>query len=250
MKMNTPFSLIGKTILVTGASSGIGKSIAIECSKMGANLVIIGRNEGRLNETFSLLHGEGHTLYSIDLNEECAVMELVNILPELNGLVLAAGITENLPFQFVKKDKFQKIFDTNFFSPVLLVQALLKKKKIQKKSSIVYLSSIDGPITTHVGNSMYAASKGAVSAMVKGMAVDLAPKKIRVNSLLPGMIETPLIRAGNITDEQLEEDKKLYPLKRYGQPEEVAYAAIYFLSDASSFTTGASLVIDGGFTLL
>ncbi len=122
--------------------------------------------------------------------------------------------------------------------------------KAKYESSIVFLSSIDGPVTAHIGNSMYAASKGAVSAMVKGMAVDLASKEIRVNALLPGMIETPLIHCGDITEEQLKEDKKLYPLRRYGKPEEIAYAAIYLLSNASSFTTGANLVIDGGFTLL
>lgn len=248
--MYNPYSLKGKTILVTGASSGIGKCTAIECSKMGAKLVITGRNKERLAETYLLLEDEGHVQFVADLNCEEDIKKMIEQIPELNGLVLAAGIGDWLPFQFVKKEKIQRIFDTNFFAPVLLAQSLLKRKKLLSASSIVFLSSIDGPVTAHIANSMYAASKGAVSAMTRGMAVDLAAKKIRVNAILPGMIETPLIHQGDLTEEQLEEDKKLYPLKRYGQPEEIAYAAIYFLSDASTFTTGAELVVDGGFTLL
>ena len=238
MEIYNPFSLIGKTILVTGASSGIGRSIAIEASKMGATLIITGRDKERLNETYTSLMGNNHLQFIADLNESEAVDNLVDSLPSINGVVLALGIGDWLPFQFVKKERLYRI------------QKLLKGRKVRKGSSIVFLSSIDGPVTAHIGNSMYAASKGAVSAMVKGMAVDLASKEIRVNALLPGMIETPLIHCGDITEEQLKEDKKLYPLKRYGKPEEIAYAAIYLLSNASSFTTGANLVIDGGFTLL
>ena len=240
MEIYNPFSLIGKTILVTGASSGIGRSIAIEASKMGATLIITGRDKERLNETYTSLMGNNHLQFIADLNESEAVDNLVDSLPSINWL----------PFQFVKKERLYRIFETNFFAPVILIQKLLKGRKVRKGSSIVFLSSIDGPVTAHIGNSMYAASKGAVSAMVKGMAVDLASKEIRVNALLPGMIETPLIHCGDITEEQLKEDKKLYPLRRYGKPEEIAYAAIYLLSNASSFTTGANLVIDGGFTLL
>ena len=250
MEIYNPFSLIGKTILVTGASSGIGRSIAIEASKMGATLIITGRDKERLNETYTSLMGNNHLQFIADLNESEAVDNLVDSLPSINGVVLALGIGDWLPFQFVKKERLYRIFETNFFAPVILIQKLLKGRKVRKGSSIVFLSSIDGPVTAHIGNSMYAASKGAVSAMVKGMAVDLASKEIRVNALLPGMIETPLIHCGDITEEPLKEDKKLYPLRRYGKPEEIAYAAIYLLSNASSFTTGANLVIDGGFTLL
>ncbi len=142
------------------------------------------------------------------------------------------------------------LFNVNFFAPVLLSQFLLKNKLLAKGGSIVFLSSIDGPLTAHVSNSMYSATKGAVSAIMKNMAVELAAKSIRVNAVLPGMTETPLIHGGVITQEQLNEDMKLYPLKRYAEPREIALAVIYLLSDASSFTTGASLVVDGGFSLL
>jgi NAD(P)-dependent dehydrogenase (short-subunit alcohol dehydrogenase family) len=245
-----PFSLAGKTVLITGASSGIGKATAIECSKMGATLIITGRNEERLNQTFEMLDGNNHKKIVCDLHSEDSIKEFSTQLPELDGIVHAAGIVKTLPFQFVSSTDLNHIFSVNFFAPVLLSQILTKTKKISKGASIVFISSIDGPVTVHIGNSMYAASKGAITAMAKNMAIDLASKKIRVNCIMPGMIETPLIHTGDITQEQLELDTKLYPLKRYGEPEEIAYAAVYFLSNASAWTTGANLIIDGGFTLL
>jgi NAD(P)-dependent dehydrogenase (short-subunit alcohol dehydrogenase family) len=248
--MYNPFSLEGKTILVTGASSGIGKAIALECSKMGASVIITGRNEERLNQTFELLEGCNHKKIICDFSSENSINEFSEQLSTLNGIVYAAGIVKTLPFQFISSKEINNIFDINFFAPVLLSQKLIKTKKISKEASIVFISSIDGPITVHAGNSIYAASKGAITAIAKNMAVDLAPKEIRVNCILPGMTETPLIHAEEITQEQLDENMKLVPLKRYGTPEEMAYAAIYFLSDASAWTTGANLIIDGGFTLL
>ena len=248
--MYNPFSLENKTILVTGASSGIGRAIAIECSKMGATVIITGRNEERLNQTFEQLENNNHKKIVCDLNSEENIKELVNVMPVLNGIVHAAGIVKTLPFQFISSTELKNIFDVNFFAPALLSQMIIKSKKISKDASIVFISSIDGPATAHIGNSMYAASKGAVTAIAKNMAVDLAAKKIRVNCILPGMTETPLIHSEDITQEQLDMDVKLYPLKRYGKPEEIAYATVYFLSDASAWTTGANLIIDGGFTLL
>lgn len=248
--MYNPFTLENKTILVTGASSGIGRATAIECSKMGATIIISGRNQERLNQTFEQLEGNNHKKIVCDLHSEENIKELSEQLPVLNGIVHAAGIVKTLPFQFISPTEINNIFDVNFFAPVLLSQTLTKAKKLTKGASIVFISSIDGPVTVHIGNSMYAASKGALTAMAKNMAIDLATKKIRVNSILPGMTETPLIHTGDITQEQLDLDMKLYPLKRYGKPEEIAYAAIYLLSDASAWTTGANLIIDGGFTLL
>lgn len=250
--MYNPFSLEGKNILVTGASSGIGKSIAIECSKLGAHLTIIGRNEIRLNETYVALAGESnfHSKILVELTDYEHVESVVKELPVFDGVVNCAGIGTTNLFQFLTREKMQHIFDVNFFSPVELTRLLMKKKKISKNGSIVFLSSIDGPINSHIGNSSYSATKAALVAMAKGMAVELAPKNIRVNYLMPGQTETPLIHNEFITDEQLALDMEKYPMKRYGKPEEIAYGAIYFLSDASSFTTGSGLVIDGGFTLI
>lgn len=250
--MYNPFSLEGKKILVTGASSGIGKAIAIECSKMGAYVSIVGRNEERLNDTFSQLGGnsENHSKINLELTDYAQVESAIKGMPSFDGIVNCAGIGTTNLFQFLTRDKMQYVFDVNFFSPVELTRLLLKKKKINKNASIVFLSSIDGPINSHIANSSYSATKAALAAIAKGMAVELAPKNIRVNYLMPGQTETPLIHNEFITEEQLAIDMEKYPLKRYGRPEEIAYGAIYFLSDASTFTTGAGLVIDGGFTLL
>ena len=250
--MYNPFSLEGKKILVTGASSGIGKAIAIECSKMGAYVSIVGINEERLNDTFSQLGGnsENHSKINLELTDYAQVESAIKEMPSFDGIVNCAGIGTTNLFQFLTRDKMQYVFDVNFFSPVELTRLLLKKKKINKNASIVFLSSIDGPINSHIANSSYSATKAALAAIAKGMAVELAPKNIRVNYLMPGQTETPLIHNEFITEEQLSIDMEKYPLKRYGRPEEIAYGAIYFLSDASTFTTGAGLVIDGGFTLL
>jgi len=248
--MYNPFSLAGKKILVTGASSGIGRAVAVECSKMGASVIISGRNEERLTQTLDQLEGHDHRKIVCDLFSEECVKELSDQLLKLNGIVHAAGIGKTLPFQFVTSNEINNMFSVNFFAPVLLSQMLIKTKKLVKEASIVFISSVDGPITAHIGNSIYAATKGAITAIAKNMALDLASKKIRVNSILPGMVETPFIHTGVLTQEQLDIDMKLYPLKRYGKPEEIAYAAIYLLSDASVWITGSNLVIDGGFTLL
>ena len=245
-----PYSLEGKTILVTGASSGIGKATAIECSKLGARVVITGGDEARLQQSLSSLEGEGHVVITADLGEDDGIRFLVERVPVLNGIVHAAGISDTVLFQFLKKERLENIFNINFFAPVVLSQLLLKKKLLQKGGSIVFLSSIDGPVTAHIGNSMYSATKGALSAMMQNMSIELASKGIRVNAVLPGMTETPLIHNDDITQEQLNKDMELYPLKRYADPREIAWAIIYLLSDASTFTIGASLVVDGGFTIL
>lgn len=245
-----PYSLEGKTILVTGASSGIGKATAIECSKLGARVIITGRAEARLQQTLSSLEGEGHVVIAAGLGEDDGIRFLVERVPVLNGIVHAAGISDTVLFQFLKKERLENIFNINFFAPVVLSQLLLKKKLLRKGGSIVFLSSIDGPITAHIGNSMYSATKGALSAMMRNMSIELASKGIRVNAVLPGMTETPLIHNDDITQEQLNKDMELYPLKRYADPREIAWAIIYLLSDASTFTIGANLVVDGGFTVL
>lgn len=248
--MYNPFSLEGKTILVTGASSGIGRATAVECFKLGATVIALGRNQERLQETFDQLQTPGCRQYALDLTDEVTVNALVGELPKLDGLVNAAGIASTTLFQYATPEKIRGIFDVNFFAPVEFTRLLLKKKRMNKGGSIVFFSSVDGPINVHIGNSTYSATKSAIASVARGMAVELAAKGIRVNYLMPGQTETPLIHGESITQEQLEQDMKSYPLGRYGKPEEIAFGAIYFLSDASSFTTGTGLVIDGGFTVL
>ncbi|HEY5536033.1 MAG TPA: SDR family oxidoreductase [Ignavibacteria bacterium] len=248
--MYNPFTLKGKTIFVTGASSGIGKTTAIECSKMGAKVVITGRNQQRLEDTYKQLEGRKHLIVFSDFNSEDGIEQLFLQLPDVNGIVHCAGLTKIVPFQFATRENLDEVFNVNFFIPVEITRRALKAKKIAKNSSIVFISSISGVFCSAIASSVYSASKGAVNGLVKGMALDLAPKGIRINCVNPGVIDTNIFESGVITKEQLEEDKKRYPLKRFGEPQEVAYAVIYLLSDASSWVTGSNLLIDGGFTLL
>ena len=171
-------------------------------------------------------------------------------LSTLDGIVHCAGFTIPKPFNFLNREDVNSVMDVNFIAPIFLTQFLLKNKKINKKSSIVFISSISGVYVSYIAGSLYSASKGAINGIVKGLALELAAKGIRVNSVNPGMIETNILESGVISNDQLNEDKKKYPLKRYGKPEEVAYAVIYLLSDASEWVMGSNLLIDGGYTLL
>lgn len=246
-----PFSLKDKRILVTGASSGIGKSTAIECAKMGAELVITGRNVERLKETFGQLenNGRNHTWISADLLKEEDIAKLLENTGNLDGVVLSAGKGLTLPVQFCTREKFDDIFNINFFSLIEVLRLLYKKKRMNKGSSVVILASLGGIQIYSGGNSIYGASKAALNSMMKFCAKEFAPRKIRVNSICPGMVDTPLIHRGTVSEEQLEKDKERYPLKRYGRPEDIAYASVYLLSDASSWVTGQDIIIDGGVSI-
>lgn len=246
----TPFSLEGKTILITGASSGIGRSTAIECSKMGAKIVLSARNIYRLNETLSNLEGEGHTIIPADITKEDELNDLVEQLPHVEGIVLCSGIGLTLPVQFCDREKMNNLFNINFFSTIEIVRLIYKKKKISKGGSIVFIDSIGGVTEFSAGLAIYGAAKAALNSFSKFCAREFATRKIRVNCICPGMIETPLIRNGTISDEQLAEDMKRYPCGRYGNPEEVAYGAIYLLSDATKWVTGTSVFIDGGASIV
>lgn len=245
-----PFSIVGKTILVTGASSGIGKAVAVECSKLGAKVIITGRDEERLDKTFSVLEGEENSKIKIDLSNLSSLEYLVEEISLVDGIVHCAGLTRILPFKYVTKDELDKVFSINFYAPVELTRLLLKNKKISKKASIVFVSSISGVCCSAIASSIYSASKGALNGIIKGMALDLASKNIRVNSIIPGVVDTGFFKDSGITEEDLNMGIKQYPLGRYGAPEEVAYAAIYLLSDAASWTTGSNILVDGGYTLL
>jgi NAD(P)-dependent dehydrogenase (short-subunit alcohol dehydrogenase family) len=248
--MNNPFSLSNKNILVTGASSGIGKEVAIAVAKMGGNVILNGRNTVRLNDVAIQINKESTIVVSGDITEQDTIKNIVEALPKIDGIVHAAGIMRLLPFKFISSKDLNEMMNVNFTSPTLLSLEILKNKKINNNSSIVYISSITGSIIGTKANSMYAASKGAISGMVKGMAIDLAKSKIRVNEVAPGMIETVggMEFTNVITEDALLEDKRKYPLGDYGQPEDVALACVYLLSDASKWVTGSKIVVDGGFT--
>lgn len=240
-----PFSLEGKTIFVTGASSGIGKTTAIECSKMGAHLVITGRNEERLNQTLAELEGDSHIVLIGDLTSQEDIKRIVAAMPELDGVVYNAGVGITVPLAYIKDEDLIRVFETNLFATMRLNKALLRKKKIKKSASVVFTSSISALFNTP-GISLYGATKAALLSYMRSCACELADKKIRVNAVLPGMIQTELINGGTLSEEDKARDMASYPLKRYGTPQDVAYAFIYLLSDASNWVTGTSLIIDGG----
>jgi len=247
--MSNPFSLAGKRILVTGASSGIGRTTAIECSRMGATMVLTGRNEERLQETMSALEGVGHSLVVADLTNAESLESLASKVGLLNGVVLCAGQGNVTPMKLATRKRLAPIFEVNYFAPCELIRLLLAKKCLNDNASLVFVASIGGIESITIGNGMYGASKAALNSAMKFYALELSPKKIRSNSVCPGMVNTNLIKGGAVSEEQHKADMQTYPLKRYGEPEDIAYGIIYLLSDASAWVTGHSLVIDGGLTM-
>lgn len=244
-----PYSLVGKTILVTGASSGIGRATAIECSKLGATCVLTGRAEDHLLETLGQLAGDGHRYIVADLATTEGIETLSEQVPVLDGVVNNAGINRRKPVGFIKDEDLASIFGTNTFAPMMLIKALLKQKKIAHGASLVFTSSV-AAFGSDLGNATYGASKAALAAYTRYCARELAEKDIRANSVHPGMIDTPLIHSGAVSEEELRADAARYPLKRYGKPEEVAHMMAYLLSDASAWVTGQAFIIDGGITLI
>lgn len=240
-----PFTLTGKTILVTGASSGIGRGIAIACSKMGASVIVNGRNKERLEATLRDMKGDGNCSIVADLCDSKSLIGLVSQLPKLDGIVHCAGIGQRVLCKQLQEADLDNMMGVNFKAPVLLQTEILKQKKISKGASVVFIASISKDSPT-IGNAMYSASKGAIVSYANCLALELAPRLIRVNCILPAMIWTDLIFKGGITEEELKEDEKKYPLKRYGRPDDIANLAIYLLSDASTWMTGSSIKITGG----
>lgn len=244
-----PVSLAGKTILVTGASSGIGRATAVECALLGAKVIITARNEQRLAETLAMLNGEGHVSIIADLSNPVDVDRIVASLPVLDGIVNNAGMNKILPIQFVTSAELMMTMQVNAIAPIMLTRGILKKKKLGKGGSIVFVSSIAGHTRSSVGNSMYCASKGAITGFVKCIAKELAAKKIRCNEVLPGQADTAIMSHGAVSDEQMNEMTSRIPLKRLGNPDEIAKSITFLLSDAASYITGSSLIVDGGLSL-
>ena len=232
--MNNPFSLTGKTILITGASSGIGKGIAIACAGMGAQVILNGRNIARLQETLASLEGEGHSYIAADLTNAQERIALVEQLSALHGVVHCAGVGSRVPCKMLTQEDIDHVLKPNTEAPMLLQAELLAEKKLQKGASVVIIASAAANMPV-AGNAVYSASKAAMVAYAKCLAQELAPRQIRVNSISPTMVWTDLALVG-ASAEQLTEAEKQYPLKRYGQPQDIAHLAVYMLSDASQWT--------------
>lgn len=250
--MFNPFSLEGKTILVTGASSGLGRGIAIQCSKMGANVVINGRNEDRLQETLSQMEGDSHHIINADIATKDGIDRVVAKTPVLDGYVNSAGIPSLIPLKNISREYMENILNVNTIAPITLISLLVKKKKLVKKSSIVIIGSINGCCIGNAGSSPYSATKGALTGFVKAAALELASRGTRINIISPGLVPTKMLGMTEemYTREQLEEQMSpLYPMKRLGEVDDIANGAVYLLSDASSWITGQNLIIDGGYTI-
>lgn len=254
--MYNPFSLENKTILVTGASSGIGKTTAVECSKLGGTVVITARNEARLKAVLNSLDtsfGQKHKMVVADLSTDDGISAVVAEVPELDGVASNAGVVvELVPIKFLKNEVMQQTFEVNTLSHAKLARDLFKKKKLKKGASYVFTASAGGVSAFAVGNSAYGMSKAAVNAFSKYCAVDFSTRQIRCNAVCPGMIRTPMTApTGEVSEEDYKADiEKHYLLGRYGEPEEVARTIVFLLSDASSFITGVSIMVDGGVSVI
>ena len=247
--MENPFVLTGKTIFITGAGSGIGRSTAILCAGLGAIVHITDMNQATLGETLAMLEGKGHQMYVANLTDDTALLDLVKKLPKLDGFVSNAGIIKTIMTQFGEREDVERLFSINAIAPIRLTQILLQAKRFNKEAAIVYTSSMAGVFNGALGNGLYGASKSALVGFVKSLALELAPRRIRVNTVNPGITMTNIYNNTAITPGQLEEEMKRYPLGRLGRPDEIASAIVYLLSDATKWVTGTNLLIDGGFSL-
>lgn len=246
--MSHPFDLTGKTILVTGATAGLGREAAISISRMGARVIATGRNEQRLADTFSRLIGNDHQAISAELAQEATRDSFVAKLPPLDGIAHCAGLTLLHPFKFSDERRYREVYAANVEAPLFLTQRLYKTKRINPGASIVFVASISPKVGTK-GHAIYSGSKAALIGISRVLAHELAASKIRSNCVSPGMVRTEVAAgmADQISPELLALDEARYPLG-YGDPEDVANAIIFFLSPASKWITGIDLTMDGGLT--
>lgn len=245
--MDNILSLQGKHILVTGASSGMGRVFAQMIASQGGIVTLLARNEKRLNETLQSLEGTGHQVMACDLTDEEQLKVAVGNMQPLDGIVFCAGINEFVPVKFVKQEKINQMFQTNYFSQLILLQMLLKKKLLNNGTSVVFISSVSSVMGVQ-GTLLYASSKGAINSAVRVLATELAGRKIRVNAILPGIVRTEMLSGTNITEEQFTKQEEQYPLG-LGTPQDVGNAVLFHLSDVSRWLTGQCMVLDGGLTL-
>lgn len=250
--MQDIFSLKGKNIMITGASSGIGRQCAIECSKSGARIVLVARNQEKLEETKVSLTTNRHLIFSQDITcfdkIEPLVSEAVSVIGKIDGFIHAAGIEKTLPLMNMKYSDYEEIMKINHIAGFEIARHLAKAKyRNTERASWVFIASTMG-VVGNAGLIGYSSSKGALISGVRSLAIELADKKINVNTISPGMVMTKMMEKHlqTLSSEQLEKRYKRYPLG-IGSPQDVAYACIYLLSDAAKWVTGTNLVVDGGF---
>lgn len=252
--MNNPYSLKNKTILITGASSGIGRQCAIDCSKMGAKVIIVARNEERLKETLNEMQGSNHSFEIFDLNNLQQIKDFISSIVikygKFDGFIHAAGIESTKPIKLLKTDDFETTFRINALSGIEFVKHLSSTKNFNKSGSIIFISSITGVIA-RTGVAAYSASKGALISASRVLALELSKREIRVNCISPGTILTPLMEnfLSSLTEEQRKARVSGFPLG-LGKTTDVSLACIFLLSDASRWITGQNIIIDGGYTII
>lgn len=246
--MYNPFSLEGRTILVTGASSGIGRGISIDCAKMGATVHLVARNEERLNETLSQMEGEGHIIHKVDLCSSDDIYNMIEVIPKLDGIILCAGIIKTMPVKNINEEAISEIFNTNIIGDIKLISRILRKRKLNHGCSVIFISSVS-TFNVKVGNSLYSATKGAVNSFAKTMALEVSKQDIRVNCIQPGFVPSAILGCGAIEEDCfLKFYAERHPLG-FGTPTDIANCCIYLLSDAARWVTGSIFTIDGGYTL-
>ena len=242
-----PFSLTGARVLVTGASSGLGRAIAIACARRGAIVVASGRDPARLAETRGTLAGDGHLAVTADLVEPDERERLVAACGSLNGVVHCAGISRLAPMRMIGAQHLSDVWKINYEAPMLLTQRILAKNQVAANGSVLFLSSIAAFIGV-AGVGVYSGTKAALIATMRCLAMEVVKRGIRVNCLAPALVETPLLAATETMVASMDQQRAAYPLG-FGRPEDVANAAVFFLSDASRWITGTTLVMDGGLTI-
>ncbi len=252
--MDNPFSLENKNILVTGGSSGIGRQCAITMSNLGANIILLARNEEKLEETFSRLESGKHLKYSQDITEydciEAIIKDSVERIGKISGFVHSAGLDMVLPLKNMKPSHYEKLFNVNVIAGFEFAKIISKKKYIHPGGgSFVLMASILA-LLGQPGRIGYASSKGALISGAKAIAQELIPQKIRVNCILPAMVETEMSREffEIIGEESKKSVLEAHPLG-LGSPDDVANACVFLLSEASKWMTGGNLILDGGYSL-
>lgn len=247
--MMTKFSLKNRRILITGASSGIGRSCAIEVSKLGGHCILTGRNETELINTKKLCETDAD-IFAGDLTDYDTIKNIAKSINNIDGLVHCAGITNPWPIKFLKPSHIKEMFDINFNAPVLLTTELLKANKINPEASIIFISSISSQ-HPYYGGATYASSKAAIEAFSKALAIEVAPKKIRSNVIRPGLVKTRMFeeaKNASVDRENFEQYEKFYPLG-FGEPDDISNAVCFLLSKESKWITGIDLKMDGGLVL-
>jgi NAD(P)-dependent dehydrogenase (short-subunit alcohol dehydrogenase family) len=254
MELYNPFSLLGKVIVITGASSGIGRQCALRCSEMGARLILMGRNVERLTETKDALANKDiHQLCAVDLGNFSEVEKCLenarDIVGKIHGVIHCAGISTTLPFRMITPENMNEFFTTNVMSAMHLTKIATKAVNFNKDGgSIVFLTSVMSVVGEN-GKSLYSMSKGALLAGSRSLSVEFSKRKIRVNCISPGVVVTPMSQNAIYSQdaESLARVTNLHPLG-LGTVDDVANACIYLLSDASRWVTGTNLMVDGGYT--